>query len=294
MIYNPSLPPPLLQTWLQLRGLAWGRDVTPPFRLQEFSALTGTSQSTIYGHMSLLRRMSTLSWRSTGRGMLIVSFFDRPSGGESLGSFHLPDSENSVFRIPDSRNLELPSHSLIPLSNSNLCMNPQQECSYLEFNTQDNHQLVGKGEFEGGRAGVGALEPTSQPVPRSSGSPPAPGLDAEPDLSSHAATLHAGPMMAYRHLVHLTPTPAQRRILAAQVSDLPLWQHTLEHWLGHGWNPPNLTGMLELYRRGGPGGCRYCHKTSVPTNQLETPLQHSLAALETLRREQDPSSSSGS
>jgi hypothetical protein len=120
MIYNPSLPPPLLQTWLQLRGLAWGRDVTPPFRLQEFSALTGTSQSTIYGHMSLLRRMSTLSWRSTGRGMLIVSFFDRPSGGESLGSFHLPDSENSVFRIPDSRNLELPSHSLIPLSNSNL------------------------------------------------------------------------------------------------------------------------------------------------------------------------------
>jgi hypothetical protein len=45
--------------------------------------------------------------------------------------------------------------------------------------------------------------------------------------------------------------------LQQQVTDLPRWRLTLEHWLAHRWNPRNLPGMLDLYRRGGPSHCRY-------------------------------------
>jgi len=69
--YHSPLPP--------LRGLAWGGQVTPPHRCQELTALTGKCQATLYQHMSLLRPMPALSWRSTGQGTIIVSFAAMPS-----------------------------------------------------------------------------------------------------------------------------------------------------------------------------------------------------------------------
>ena len=68
----------------------------------------------------------------------------------------------------------------------------------------------------------------------------------------------------YRHLARLTPNPAQRDLLLGQVHDLPRWRETLEHWLAHRWNPRNLPGMLDLYRRGGASTCRYCPKPEPP------------------------------
>ncbi len=72
------------------------------------------------------------------------------------------------------------------------------------------------------------------------------------------------PAALYRQLAHLTPNPAQRELLEKQVHDLPRWRETLEHWLAHRWNPRNLPGMLDLYRRGGAGECRYCPKPEAP------------------------------
>lgn len=40
MIYHPQLPPALILTRIQLRGLTWGGTVTPPLRMQEIAALT--------------------------------------------------------------------------------------------------------------------------------------------------------------------------------------------------------------------------------------------------------------
>jgi hypothetical protein len=72
MIYDPQLPSAVILTWVQLRGLAWGGMVIHPLRMQELAALTGKYQATIYGHISQLRRMSTLAWRSNGQGMTIL------------------------------------------------------------------------------------------------------------------------------------------------------------------------------------------------------------------------------
>jgi hypothetical protein len=294
MIYTTRLLPPLLHTWLQLRGLAWGRDVTPPIHLQEISALTGKSLSTIYGHMSLLRQMSALSWRSTGQGMLIVSFIDHPSGEIDDSSVPNPDSTIPKSKIPDSRNLESPSHSLTTSQESESMLISENDPLILESSHISSNQLQGEEESEGERGSDEALPSSTRSCPGKGGSPPASALHSRSSQDSDAESLHAGPVALYRHLVHLTPNPAQRRILVSQVSDLSVWQTSLEHWLGHGWNPRNLTGMLELYQRGGPAGCRYCLKHPPATRPSETPLQHSLAALDALSHNQDPSPGSSS
>ena len=41
MIYYPQLPPSVILTWIQLRGLAWGGTVTPPLCMQELAEVTG-------------------------------------------------------------------------------------------------------------------------------------------------------------------------------------------------------------------------------------------------------------
>jgi hypothetical protein len=79
-------------------------------------------------------------------------------------------------------------------------------------------------------------------------------------------------------LTGLHPNRAQRELLAEQVSDLERWDATLEHWQGHGWNPRNITGQLDLYQRGGPGACLHCKKQ-------RTPLDHTLETLEQMRKE---------
>jgi hypothetical protein len=99
-------------------------------------------------------------------------------------------------------------------------------------------------------------------------------------------TIPSDPVSTYRSLAHLTPNPTQRQLLSSSVSDLPLWQSTVEHWLSHGWNPRNLAGMLELYARGGPSSCHYCHRQLSPASDASSPLQHTLDAIASLRRKQ--------
>ena len=95
MLYHSPLPP--------LRGLAWGREVTPPLRMQDLAALTGKCPATLYKDMSLLRSIPALSWRSTGPGTIIVPFAAKLSDLEYDPELlsPIPDSQN-----PDSWNLE--------------------------------------------------------------------------------------------------------------------------------------------------------------------------------------------
>jgi len=92
------------------------------------------------------------------------------------------------------------------------------------------------------------------------------------------------PAQLYRLACGLSPNKSQRELISEQVSDLDLWHATIEHWMQHHWNPRNIPGMLELYSRGGPSACRYCHKASSPEHRL-TPLEASYAALEEVRKE---------
>lgn len=73
--------------------------------MQELTALTGKSQARLYRHMSQLRHLAALSWRSTGQGSIIVSFADEPSE-QNMPNKKPPSIPDS--KILDSKNLELP------------------------------------------------------------------------------------------------------------------------------------------------------------------------------------------
>ena len=70
---------------------------------------------------------------------------------------------------------------------------------------------------------------------------------------------------AYHATLGLRPNQAQRAAIGEEVKDLALWQATLDHWQMHRWNPKNIPGILELYARAGPEGCRYCCKDKPAT-----------------------------
>ena len=96
MIYHPQLPPAVILTWIQLRGLAWGGTVTPPLSMQELADLTGKCQATIYSHLELLRQMRRLSWSSAGNASIIVSFAKAPSKKRKAGHSPPPDQYSKI------------------------------------------------------------------------------------------------------------------------------------------------------------------------------------------------------
>ena len=87
LVFNPAITASVFHTWVQLRALAWRNGRSPAIPMSDLSLLTGKSPSALYSHMALLRACNLLSWRSIGRGRLIVSFqgADFNPGGVSRG-----------------------------------------------------------------------------------------------------------------------------------------------------------------------------------------------------------------
>jgi len=264
LIYARNLPPAILQTWVQLRGLAWGAYETPSLSFNQLFEITGKSQSSLYGHLTFLRNWGALRWRPSGTGIFIVSF------DPAISPLYPPDAN-----FQDSRNLESADPSLA--SNHN----------------QDKVDLSREGEFQdsrnlenpiSSRPAVHSLEPIDHrseagfqdsgygiPVIEAGGSGRRRGR-SRPTKPENEASIR------YRRQTGIRPNPAQRQLLATQVTDLELWESAVEHWQSHGWNPKNIAGQLELYQRGGPSACRYCQKEKVPPNQT-------LEILDQLRKE---------
>jgi hypothetical protein len=281
MIYKSQMPPAVFVTWLQLRSLTWSGPVIPPFAISEWIDLTGISRPTLIRHLNWLQKMKALKWQSNGGGMISVSFngislrphqsLDEADELTLFGS--MADSRMGSSKM-DSPKMDCPS-SLNPLSST------INRIDVMESQNQESDQFpIPHIEADGEVEGKGAR------------------------LSNFGQTDHAhsgllSPAALYRSIVQLTPNSTQRRLLASKITDLPLWQATIEHWIFHGWNPRNLAGMLDLYNRGGPSACRSCHPASRTSIQVTTSQPDSHAALEDLRRElgvasqADPSDHSG-
>ena len=84
--YDTTFSPAARDTYMQLRGLAWGKKVTPKLAIEMLSKLLGKSPSTIYGHLAYLRDRPVLCYEAAGDGTLIVTFLDEDDSGnlESL------------------------------------------------------------------------------------------------------------------------------------------------------------------------------------------------------------------
>ena len=81
--YDRDLPDPLFRTFARICGLAWQfkGEYTPPLTAAELGALFGKSESSIWGHLSALRRRGLISWETLGDGRLII----RPRQLQSFG-----------------------------------------------------------------------------------------------------------------------------------------------------------------------------------------------------------------
>jgi hypothetical protein len=105
MIFNPQLPPAVLVTWIQLRCLAWRGWDTPPFSISELATLIGIHPNRLHKHLSHLKDISALSWRTAGHGKLILSFPEEPSAKPEK---HAVPSNFPDTRIQNSEIQELP------------------------------------------------------------------------------------------------------------------------------------------------------------------------------------------
>jgi hypothetical protein len=73
---------------------------------------------------------------------------------------------------------------------------------------------------------------------------------ADPDSAPTAKTLAEQPPIAiYRDAFLRYPSKAQMAWLMAQeITDLRRWLEVCQLWIGKGWSPTNLQGMIDLYR----------------------------------------------
>jgi hypothetical protein len=107
LIYDRDLSPAARDTWIQLRGLAWGRQETPSLSIIQLSGILEKKRTTLYEHMRLLQSRGALRWRAGNTSEIIVVF---PQDEEFLQSGNpdkpdplIPhDSNSNNSRVKDS------------------------------------------------------------------------------------------------------------------------------------------------------------------------------------------------
>ncbi|MBP7213306.1 MAG: hypothetical protein KBA03_03645 [Anaerolineaceae bacterium] len=72
--YDSELPDGVFRTYVQLKGMAWGKDVLEEVTIKQLMEVTGKARSTIYGHLELLRDRGWLLFNSAHKFWLTVSF----------------------------------------------------------------------------------------------------------------------------------------------------------------------------------------------------------------------------
>jgi hypothetical protein len=267
MIFKSQMPPAVFLTWLQLRSLTWrGQDI-PPISVQAWVDLTGISRVTFIRHLNWLRDVNALCWHSSSPGKVCIIFKNdnqpidpvvQVSGNNDSISENPNCSKMDNSKMNSSK-MNNPPSLKSPINIDTLQI-PVIAPDYQEFeqNPVEQGEGWGKRECEGERGDPG-------------------------DQNCNHQGTHI-PVILYRSIVHLMPNKTQQRIIESTVADLHIWQQTLEHWLGHGWNPKNITGMLQLYERGGASGCRACRSEDSPGHQRKTTHQQTLDAFESLRK----------
>ena len=54
-------------------------------------------------------------------------------------------------------------------------------------------------------------------------------------------------ILTYRELARLTPPHAIRDRMVSEITDEPRWKESVREWIGKGWSPRNISGMIDFY-----------------------------------------------
>ena len=102
-VYDEDLPDGVLRTYVQLRGLAWGKERMDQVTVKEIMEVTGKSRSTIYGHLGILRDRGWLLFNSAHYSWLTVEF----CGSGPEGDKTVDKPVDNLSRFLDSLNEEV-------------------------------------------------------------------------------------------------------------------------------------------------------------------------------------------
>ena len=130
LIFHPQLPASVLVTWIQLRCLAWQGWDTPPYTLAELASLARIHPNRLHKHLSQLRDISALTWRTGKSGKLVITFPQEPS--------HRPQ--------PSAEAAALPIHSIPPTPEAPATALafyfPARILGYLSYDDEDDERLT--------------------------------------------------------------------------------------------------------------------------------------------------------
>ena len=267
MIFKSQMPPAVFLTWLQLRSLTWCGPDIPPISVQAWVDLTGISRVTFFRHLNCLRNLNALRWHSSSPGKVRIIFIKHDSQANPV--ILLSENTDSISEPANCSKMDGSKMDSSKMNNPP-SLNPPVNIENLQFSVlkPGNKKYIQNPVEEGEGWGKRECE----------------GERGDPVDQNCANLKVSTAVMIYRALIDLIPNKTQQRIIESAITDLPLWQQTLEHWLGHGWNPKNITGMLQLYQRGGASGCRTCRSETSGYHQHKTTHQQTLDAFESLRK----------
>ena len=106
IVYDVSLPAGVFRTFVQLRGLLWGKEEeSQDFTIKELMEVTGLSRSALYGHLGILRSSGWLLSSSTHYSRITIYLH---GGAQEAEETVEKDVDNSVDKPVDnlSKNLD--------------------------------------------------------------------------------------------------------------------------------------------------------------------------------------------
>jgi alpha-amylase/alpha-mannosidase (GH57 family) len=110
MIFNLTLPPAVILTWMQMRALAWDGWVTPAFSIQDLETITGKSHQTLSKHLSMLRKMNLLQWRSISQRKIIISFSKEQSTEPEIKPTYCRAAATTILNTSSLEHADPPSY----------------------------------------------------------------------------------------------------------------------------------------------------------------------------------------
>jgi|GEM_PF-4514018 len=101
IIYDEAVQPAVRDTYVQLRGLAWGKEETPPLSMEQITNILHKSRSTLYGHLTILRDQGWLQFSTAQTLTIVVQFIDEPYDEKDSRN---SDSVNFINSTTDLKN----------------------------------------------------------------------------------------------------------------------------------------------------------------------------------------------
>ncbi len=128
--YAGDLSDALFRTYIRIRGLAWQLKYqeTPPLTIEELAEICHRKVSSMWGHLSELRKRGLITWNSVGGGRMVFNL--QPQSAKSLQSFGVKSlqtfgvanhDDDIVVRHTRDHDQQQPSSSLL----QNFGVNPR-------------------------------------------------------------------------------------------------------------------------------------------------------------------------